>query len=392
MQKRAIIYLLSLLLLLGFNSMGQRDTCTFYIEGTDTSLPVFLASNMNQWNPADINCRFEPHTAGQQLLTLVFDKGTELKYKCTRGSWDKVECTSDGKDIQDHKLRTDTSRYIHLKIGGWKLPENPQTMTVPSHVLLLENTQILKSLKKKRKIWVYLPPGYENKKKRYPVLYMQDGQNLFDARTSFAGEWGVDETMDSLIANGVAPCIVVGIENGGKERMNEYNPFDFVLHPGSPDSVEYKTKADIYLNAIVQELKPYIDRHYRTLAGAENCMIAGSSMGAVVSYYAVLTYPKVFGKAGVLSPAFWTAPKLNALTDSLGAGFTGKVYFYIGQKEGKGEVKKMEQIIERLSKTSECMISVNIDPEGRHNEAAWRQWFGEFYKWVMAEGFNMIME
>ena len=113
-------------------------------------------------------------------------------------------------------------------------------------------------------------------------------------------------------------------------------------------------------------------------------------MGGLISYYALLKYPKVFGNAGIFSPAFWTANGIDNLTDSIGGKLDAKLFFYIGEAEGKEDVEKMNSIVEKIGKKSSAMITSVIDPEGKHNEQAWRKWFAEFYKWMMADGFNVI--
>jgi predicted alpha/beta superfamily hydrolase len=157
-------------------------------------------------------------------------------------------------------------------------------------------------LARDRDVQVYLPPGYDDQpRRRYPVLYMHDGQNLFDGATSFlpGREWQVDETAERLIQSGaIRPLIVVGIQNGREERANEYTPVA---------DAKYRTggQAKAYGRLLVEELKPFIDARYRTLAGPENTGLGGSSLGGVVSLYLGLRYPEVFGRLAVVSPAVW---------------------------------------------------------------------------------------
>jgi len=145
-----------------------------------------------------------------------------------------------------------------------------------------------------KKIWIYLPENYsKNIQKKYSVIYMHDAQNLFDAKTSFSGEWNIDEKLDSL----KAPVIVVGIEHGNEKRIDELTPFKNEKYGGG--------NADNYLEFIVKTLKPHIDKNYRTKTKPKNTILFGSSLGGLVSYYGALKYPDVFGKAGVFSPSFW---------------------------------------------------------------------------------------
>jgi predicted alpha/beta superfamily hydrolase len=157
-------------------------------------------------------------------------------------------------------------------------------------------------LQNDRDVLVYLPPGYDtDEKKRYAVLYLQDGQNLFDGSTSFIPgvEWRVDETAQSLIsARMIRPLIIVGIYNTGASRTDEYTPTrDPKQNVGG--------KADAYGRMLVEELKPFIDSQYRTRPGRSDTGLGGSSLGGLVSLYVGLKYPKVFGKLAVVSPSVW---------------------------------------------------------------------------------------
>jgi len=115
-------------------------------------------------------------------------------------------------------------------------------------------------------------------------------------------------------------------------------------------------------------------------------------MGALISYYAMIKQPSIFGKAGVFSPAFWTAPAISSLTDSLAANINGKFFFYMGGKEGEAFIKDMINIQDLLGERSTAMIYSVIDNSGMHNEKAWRKWFPEFYNWLMADGFNNTLK
>lgn len=176
-----------------------------------------------------------------------------------------------------------------------------------------------------RDILVYLPPTYTRTHQHYPVIYMHDGQNLFDPRTSYAGEWGVDETMDSLAYEEGLEAIIVGIPNTGVYRMDEYSPFrDERLGGG---------RGGDYLRFIVETLKPQIDGRFRTLPGRRHTGIMGSSMGGLISLWAFFEYPTVFGFAGVMSPSLWFAGE--AIFDYVAEATyrPGKIYLDAGTRE-----------------------------------------------------------
>jgi predicted alpha/beta superfamily hydrolase len=229
-------------------------------------------------------------------------------------------------------------------------------------------------LQTKKKIWVYLPLNYEKSNQKYPVIYMHDAQNLFDKDFSFGGEWNIDETLDSLKAK----VIVIGIEHGNEKRFEELTPYKNEIRGGG--------NADAYLEFIVKTLKPQIDSKYRTKVNARNTCIWGSSLGGLVSFYAALKYPYVFGKVGCFSPAFWINKEAIFQKMENSPKFNTKIYLLCGDKEGKEDmVTNMEQMETLInSKRCECKklnISV-IVKGGEHNEKLWRNEFAKAYLWL----------
>lgn len=222
-----------------------------------------------------------------------------------------------------------------------------------------------------RKIWVYLPSGYDSDSKKYPVIYMHDGQNLFDKGSSFSGEWRIDEQLDSLQAK----AIIIGIEHGGDKRVDELTPYPNEKYGGG--------HADSYLDFIVNTLKPHVDSHYRTKPDKEHTAIFGSSVGGLVSFYAVLKYPKVFGNAGVFSPSFWFSDDIYDLvikTEHIDA----RIYFMAGDHESTEMVNDLDRMLELvLTKTNKKKIHKKIVHNGRHNETLWAKEFAEAYLWIM---------
>jgi predicted alpha/beta superfamily hydrolase len=386
LKKKSIAgYCIFLLLIIFFFPIRVFAQFTVLLQVKDlpavhASGPVYLAGNFNSWSPGSNAFLFAQ--AGNSLeLELKNVPAGFYEYKLTRGSWGNVECTFDGKDIANHTLTLSSDTTLQLVVAGWMDDFTVANKhTASANVLVMDTAFAMPQLGRARRILLYLPPGYQAGSKRYPVLYMHDGQNIFDAYTSGFGEWGVDECLDSLIKNGTPGCIVVAIDNGEK-RMTEYNPYRFASFG--------EGEGDRYIDFIAQTLKPYIDKQYRTLASKENCIIAGSSMGGLISFYALLKYPSVFGKAGIFSPAFWTAGgEIDKAVDSLGSKVSGKLFFYMGAAEGKKYVDDMVRVQEKIGLHSSAMIYSLIDPEGLHNEAAWKKWFAEFYNWMLSDGLN----
>ena len=226
-----------------------------------------------------------------------------------------------------------------------------------------------------KKIWLYLPKNYESTKKKYPVIYMFDAQNLFDAKTSFVGEWNIDEKLDSLKAK----VIVVGIEHGNDKRLEELTPYKNEKYVGG--------KADEMLAFIIETLKPEIDKKYRTNANAKNTTIMGSSLGGLTAFYATIKYPEVFGKAGVFSPAFWINKKEIFELVAEKPKVKSKIYFLCGDKESEDMVTDLNEMNKLLStKRCDCkyLTKTKIVKEGEHNEKLWRDNFVKAYLWLNA--------
>lgn len=247
------------------------------------------------------------------------------------------------------------------------------------NVYIIDKAFYMPQLQRSRRIWLYLPPEYGATKQHYPVLYMQDGQNLFEDWSAFGEEWEIDESLNEI--NG--KCIVVGIDNGNERRMNEYTMHDHEKYG--------RGEGGQYLSFLVDTLKPYIDETFRTLPDREHTFIAGSSLGAVISFYACLYYPQVFGGAGIFSPAFWIAPHLKEEIKDKAAqnsNFPQRFYFYYGEKEGKEMIAHANSVIRLLKKYFHYIVKPIVEKEGTHSEAEWRIAFPLFYKWIMRKEQN----
>lgn len=340
---------------------------------------IYLTGNFNLWNPADSLYLLKSSPSDVATITISLPKGS-YEYKFTRGNWQKGETDSTGKGIGNRSLTLNSDTIIHVNIDGWNddFKQNNLAIerkhTASPNVKIIDTAYYIPQLKRTRRIWIYLPPGYENSVKRYGVLYMHDGQNLFDNATSYAGEWGVDEYLDSIAKKNKKEVIIVGIDNGPK-RMSEYNPWEFQNFG--------KGKGNKYVDFLVRNLKPFIDKRYRTLKNKENTFIAGSSMGGLITLYAVLKYPNVFGGAGIFSPAFWTASGIDSTIHADAKNVNSKLFFYAGGKEGDSMIPDMKRIEKEIKERSKSAVKEIIDQNEHHNEAAWSTYFPDFYEWVI---------
>ena len=369
-------------------SLASQQKIRFEINSFPVNNPanssVFIAGNFNSWNPQNKDYQFQKSEKGY-FLELSLNAGS-YEYKITRGGWDKVECSKEGKDIGNRTLRVDANENIEINIEGWKdlfsSLSQPKKSTANKNVQIIDTAFFIPQLKRTRRVWIYLPQTYNNSTKKYPVLYMHDGQNVFDDATSFSGEWGVDEAIDTLGLK-YRECIVIGIDNGGDKRLNECCPYDFSLNGIAANSTTNVGEGRKYVDFLVKTLKPFIDKKYRTLKDSKNTFTAGSSMGGLISMYAVLEYPKIFGGAGVFSPAFWVAPKIFDDIKAKGKKVNAKIYFYAGDAEGESMVPMTIRAFNEMHRVSKSKMAEVIRAGGKHNEPRWRVEFPMFYEWLM---------
>jgi predicted alpha/beta superfamily hydrolase len=336
---------------------------------------INLAGSFNSWNPDDVKYQFTKQEKTWAITLENFGKGTH-QFKCTQGSWETVEDSTNGVDIANRIINLQSDTTIFITTHGWRRVEDtkPRKHTASVNVHIISDSFYMPQLKRKRKIWIYLPSNYATSKQKYPILYMHDAQNLFDEFTAPYGEWGIDEALDSLQKMSGKYCIVVGIDHGEAKRLLEYNPYD---------TKEYgHGEGKQYTDFLVQTLKPFIDKKYRTKKDAANTSIAGSSLGGLISSYAILKYPNVFGSAGAFSPAYWIAPAMDTLAKNTPANkIPQRIWFYGGGKEGYTLMPDMERFKNIVASKNKTDIGFVIDENGMHNEAAWRKWFPKFYAW-----------
>ncbi|HQW04114.1 MAG TPA: alpha/beta hydrolase-fold protein, partial [Saprospiraceae bacterium] len=251
--------------------------------------------------------------------------------------------------------------------------------TTEPNVEILDEDFFIPQLNRSRRVWLYLPPDYATATKRYPVIYMQDGQNLFDVLTSFSGEWKVDESMNDLFDTGDYGAIVVGIDNGGGERINEYSPW---INPnyGGGDG-------EAYADFLATTLKPYIDSTYRTLSGREYTAIAGSSLGANISMYAAVEHQDIFSKVGIFSPAFWFSDSSFIHLQAKGITQDLRVYFVAGQNESATIIADMMAMYDALidAGQDESEMYFLSEPDGAHSEWFWAREYPDCYEWLFDE-------
>ncbi|MDO7883907.1 alpha/beta hydrolase [Hymenobacter cheonanensis] len=360
---------------------------------TPAGQALYVAGSFNSWQPADPSGVLARQPDGSYQLTLPASVRGPQEFKFTRGSWAAAEATAQYQPVANRQatfsgepttLTFQVAAWQDQRPGGTPAP-GPKAHTRAPNVRVLADSFRLPQLGgRARRVWLYLPPGYgASPHRRYPVLYLQDGQNIFDEATAFAGEWGVDETLNRLAREGQDPtgCLVVAIDNGGARRLDEYSPWV---------NAEYKKggEGDQYTDFLALTLKPYIDAHYRTRPDAAHTAVAGSSMGGLIAFYAGLKYPQVFGRIGVFSPAIWFAKdSLLRYEQRRPAPLASRFYFVAGPAESETMVPLMNEVRQGLlaKGVAPSHIAFKAPADGRHAEWFWRREFGPAYRWLLAK-------
>lgn len=336
---------------------------------TPTDARLFLAGsaiNLGPWKADALPLtRRGLHTFG---ASIEIPTNGHLDYLITRGSWRLVESHPAGLERGPRWLRP-SATMAGINVSDWG-----------RHSVRYHHHFYSDNLRNRRTICVYVPPGYDREPSRpFPVMYLHDGQNLFDAVTAFGGvPWEADETCERLVRSGrIEPVILVGIANT-QQRIREYGPTGRRSR-GTSRSFRYG-------KFIVEELKPFIDRTYRTNPIREHTAIGGSSMGGLISLFLAQWYPHVFGMCMALSPSLWWDRDLFLRNWPADPAWLRETRFWIGMgtEEGGSPAGKREQVrrVRRLAVLLDSSgLSDGLDycfrevPGGHHNERDWGRLF-----------------
>jgi predicted alpha/beta superfamily hydrolase len=368
--------LLALILLVNYSFSQVRVVVNSVPNKTSDDDTLYFASNINNWNPKDKSFIFQKSNSDNSYYLDLELPSEQIFYKITRGGWSNVESNLDGSNIDNRVIQLNDS-IVEIKIDNWLDYMFDEENTLSSNVSVFSDSIFIPQLNRKRRIWVYLPPSYSESDKKFPVIYMHDGQNLFNHKSSFYGEWEVDETMDKIFwENEKYQAIIVGIDNGEEHRVEELTPFVNKEYGGG--------KGKLYMEFIVNNLKPLIDANYRTLNDRDNTFIAGSSLGGLISLYGVMSFKDVFSGAGILSPSLWFNNKIYYLPQNLDY-LPIRLYISAGDKESSRMISDISNLEKSLIKSKYPSESFNIKiiKGGKHNEDLWRQEFEEMVKWLL---------
>lgn len=370
-----IILLTILAFLLSLSGNAQRAIVIDALPAnTPTEATIYLASSINSWNPGDPDFTFT-EVDGNLIYTIPESAPSTFLGKITRGDWASVEANSAGGDIADRLFNFSNADTLHINVQAWiDLGGNPTDL--PPNVVTLSNDFFMPQLDRNRRIRLFLPSDYDDTSNHYPVLYMHDGQNLFSASESFAGEWEVDEAMLQFESEGYGGAIIVAIDNGGGYRIAEYTPWANQQYGGGD--------GEAYMEFVVNTLKPYVDEHFRTLSSRENTGIMGSSLGGLISHYGGMKYQNVFSKVGVLSPSFWFTSDIYDYTAAQGHSADMKFYFLAGGQESESLQQEVTTMIATMEENgfSESETHFKYVPNGQHSEWFWAQEFPDAFEWL----------
>jgi predicted alpha/beta superfamily hydrolase len=355
---------------------------------------VFAAGTFNGWTPGDPGARLVTGANGTLTARVVgLAPGQRVEFKFTRGTWATVERDDRGADIANRAVTFDPAHpVVALFIERWAdLPAPASTRSGEIRVL---RDVVIPQLGRTRNVWVYLPPGYAASSERFPVAYMFDGQNLFDARASaFGQEWQVDEALEALHYEGRLPgLIVVGVENSSA-RGCEYNVFTGDPHPACADGSALGDRTVAFL---VDTLKPRIDREFRTRPGRDDTAVAGSSMGGSMAVRAGFAHPEVFSGVAALSPSYQNVRSSPVGMPAYVASRRPPTPFRFHQDIGSAEqIREIGPDVLRSNMmavrdaaqaagVADAMQRAVVVDGATHDEARWSARIGEVLAWLRA--------
>ncbi len=368
-----------------FNYGTAQITITVHSlpKNTPENATLYLAGNFNDWSPNSLDYSFKKSSTGNYFIDLP-TANKSYEYKITLGSWNSSEMNAAGGDIQNRKLFARRDSSFSISIESWKSIEVDVQKQSNKSVQVFSENFPMQQLNKSRRIWIYLPTDYSTRlNKRYPVLYMHDGQNLFDNSTAYNGEWEVDETLQALQNKGDSGIIVVGIDNGGGERIDEFSPWKNSEYGGG--------KGKDYLDFVAFSLKPVIDMLYRTKPEPEQTAMMGSSMAGLITLYAAFRYDKIFSKFGVFSPALWFSDSIYQLPRLSGSQNNSKIYLLSGILESSTQAQETYSMRDSLLANgfSKERLRCELKNDGTHSEWFWKREFADCYSWLFDPNFSV---
>lgn len=349
---------------------------------------AFLIGNLNHWQKEGILLGHIPEDQGVLNVLLKDVPEGLLEFRLSRGGWSAVSCRMDGTLDAPFTIDIEANTSAEVGVAAWS--DDFASSAVAERVHWLSEAFFFPELNAFRKVWIYLPESYiYSGIKRYPVLYMHDGQHLFADAPAVGRKGSVDWQVDKVISRSVNEAIVVAVAHGGEESDRLH---DYIVQPVQGMPVPAGRE---YLSDMIHTLKPFVDAHYRTMPGWKYTAMAGSSLGGLLSLYAGLMHPQHFACLGVFSPSLWLDEnQVHNFMDTLPATERAQqkqqsYYLYGGSLENRkikdrapvAMDKAIEQIGEVLSGSLQANVGIEINPAGKHGALYWQQAFPHFYEW-----------
>ncbi|WP_340201486.1 alpha/beta hydrolase-fold protein [Ascidiimonas sp. W6] len=367
----------------------MSDLKTFLIKLTsleEDARPVFVAGNFNNWNPKHPDFEMVKKEDGSYELSVDVSKWErkKIKYKFTRGGWENVEIDRYG-NITKNRKATVSKGFVEEVVEKWRVNWAPFKKVFFPIVELVSEAFEMPQLNRSRKVWALLPYDYYESDKSYPVLYLQDAQNLFSEGSEY-GNWEIDKKLSILAEYGRGDIIIIAVEHGDENRLKEYI---FGRNP-----LVKRGEGKKHIRFVTDTLKPFIDKKYRTLSGREYTGIGGSSLGGLISIYGGFLYPEVYSKLMIFSPSLWAVPEISFPMLQFFNPFQTKLYIYGGSREGSRMVAYIQEFVTRMRTESkgshaDLKFKVSINPKGEHTEFYWSQEFPIALEWLY---FNSRMD
>lgn len=343
----------------------------------DDERPVYISGNFNNWVTQDK--KFELERVGQGLYHFKFENDftypDEILYKFTRGDWSEVEIDKFGNRTENRSCKQKNGvRKEH--VAKWRHNWLPFKSKFLPQVHLISEEFEIPQLNKTRRVWALLPHDYDTSTEHYPVLYLQDAQNLFNEKAKY-GNWEIDKKLAVMAEYKIGNIIVIAVEHAEKERIKEYNVGNTVLGNGQGKK---------YIRFLTETLKPFVDNKFRTKPNREHTGVGGSSMGGLVSIFSGIMYPEVFGKLMIFSPSLWVVPKIKLSFLDMDEPQETRIYLYAGGDESATMIDHTKNFKKRLLKkegfVDKMKIHLSINMEGKHNERYWSDEFPKAIEWL----------
>ena len=342
----------------------------------DDSRPVYISGNFNNWRTQDKEFVMEKIGNGSYHYKFAhdFNYPAMLLYKFTKGDWSEVEIDSHGNRTENRSVAAYTG-VQNEHVARWRKNWLPFKQLYLPQVQLISDEFKIPQLNKTRKIWALLPHDYDNSSENYPVMYLQDAQNLFNEKAEF-GNWEIDKKLAVMSEYKIGKIIIIAIEHAEEDRIKEYNVGKTVLGKGQGKK---------YIRFVTDTLKPYVDNNFRTKKEREFTGIGGSSMGGLISIFSGLRNPETFGKLMIFSPSLWVVPELKIDAKKVNTAGT-KVYLYAGGDESKTmieHIKKFQNdLISNQFIVDKSQINLSINRRGKHSETFWSDEFPKAIEWL----------